>query len=425
MNCEEPAVPLAGGFLGRQRHVCAFFDTRDDGYRILLPFVKEGLERGEKAIQIVDPALRDDHLARLSDVGIDVEAAQAQGELEVLDWKDTYLRNGYFDRRAMSALVEDMLSRTRAEGFPRARIIGHMEWALHDGSDLPALVEYEARMNDVLPRYDDPVVCAYDRCAFAAGTAMDVFRAHPVVLLDGTLQQNPSFLPPSRLIPRLHTGILAVLRDRYLTALVAGARPEALEIAVEEALSEDVPVPSLYLEVIQAAQYEIGRLWQEKRLTVAQEHLATEISRSAIELLRPHLPAQQRNGKRAVVACVEGELHDLGARMVADFLEMAGFEVHYLGADVPSESLAQLVRERRPDLLAVSATERSRLAALCRTVAAVRAVPGDRIPIAAGGQVFLRKSRPGRRLGIDMHARDASGLIAVARRFFEQGSRRP
>jgi len=416
---------LAGGFLGRQRHVCAFFNTRDEGYRILLPFVKEGLERGEKAIQIVDPALRNDHLARLIDVGIDVGAAQAQGQLEVLDWRDTYLRNGSFDRRAMTSLVEDLLNRTRAEGFPRARVIGHMEWALYDGCDTRVLVEYESRMNDVLPRYDDPVVCAYDRCAFAAGTAMDLLRAHSVVLLDGALQQNPSFLPPARLIPRLHGGPLAVLRDRYVTALVAGARVEALEVVVEEALSEDVPVPSLYLEVIQAAQYEVGRLWQENRLTVAQEHLATEISRSAVEQLRPHLPSQRRNGKQAVVACVEGELHDLGARMVADFLEMAGFEVHYLGADVPSEGLARLVRERRPDLLALSATERSRLAALRRTVTAVRAIAGDRIPIAAGGQAFLRTSGAGRRLGIDLHARDASGLIAVVQRFFEQGSTRP
>src|SRR2546425_2800779 len=182
MNCEEPAVALAGGMLGRQRHVCAFFNTRDEEYRILLPFVKEGLERGEKAIHIVDPVLRSDHLARLRDAGIGVEAAQASGQLEVLDWKDTYLRNGSFDRRAMTALVEDMLSRTRAEGFPRARIVGHMEWALQDGCDVNAAVEYEARMNDVLPRYDNPGVCVYDRGRFDAGTAMDVLRAHPVML---------------------------------------------------------------------------------------------------------------------------------------------------------------------------------------------------------------------------------------------------
>jgi len=416
---------LAGGMLGRQRHVCAFFNTRDEEYRILLPFVKEGLERGEKAIHIVDPVLRGDHLARLRGVGIDVEGAQARRELEVLDWKDTYLRNGSFDRRAMTALVENLQGRTRDEGFPRARIVGHMEWALQDGCDLAALVEYESRANDLLPRYDDPVVCAYDRCAFAAGTAMDVLRAHPVVLLDGALQQNLSFLPPARLVPQLHKGPLALLRDRYLAALVAGARREALELGVEEALSEDLPAPSVYLEVIQAAQHEIGRLWQEKRLTVAQEHVATDISRWAVAQLQPHLPSQPSNGKRVVVACVEGELHDLGARMVADFLEMAGFDVNYLGANVPAESLAELVRERRPDLLALSATASPHVAALRRAIVAVRGVAGDRIPIAAGGQVFLRKRGLGRRLGVDIHAPDARGAIAAVQRFFGLESARP
>src|SRR5213594_4269255 len=150
---EENNQPMrfANATLGKHRHVCAFFHGAEEEYRILLPFVKEGLARGEKAIHIVDPALRDDHLARLRGVGIGVEAAQARRQLEVLDWKDTYLRTGSFDRRAMTALVEDMLNRTRAEGFPRARIVGHMEWALQDGCDTAALVEYEARMNDVLP----------------------------------------------------------------------------------------------------------------------------------------------------------------------------------------------------------------------------------------------------------------------------------
>src|SRR5207302_9044196 len=140
-------------------------------------------------------------------------------------------------------------------------------------------------------------------------------------------------------------------------ARVEPGRPrKSAQAGSEGATPQGVPAHSVYLEVIQAAQHEIGRLWQEKRLTVAQEHIATDISRWAVAQLQPHLPSQPSNGKRVVVACVEGELHDLGARMVADFLEMAGFDVNYLGANVPAESLAELVRERRPDLLALSAT---------------------------------------------------------------------
>ena len=420
MHYEQPAIQVAGGCLGRHRHVCAFFDTRDEEYRVLLPFIKEGLELGEKAIHIVDPVLRDEHLARLKGAGIGVEAAQARRQLEVLDWNETYLQAGSFDRRAMTALVEEMLGRTRAEGFPCARLVGHGDWALQDACDLRTVVEYESRINEVLPRYPDPAVCVYDRSRFGAGTTMDVLRAHPVVLMDGVLQENPSFLPPARLLPRLQMETVTLLRDRYLTAIVAGARREALEVAVEDALADDVPAARVYLDVVQAAQYEVGQLWHANRLSVAQEHLATEISRSVIGHLQPHLPLQRRNGKRVVVACIEGELHDLGARMVADFLEMAGFEVTYLGANVPSENLVALVRAKRPDLLALSVTRSSCVTALRRTVSAVRATGGDRISIAAGGQVFLRRPDLCRRLGIDIHARNARDLIAVTERFFDE-----
>jgi len=134
MDCEQPPASLAGGNLGPQPHVCAFFNSRDDEYRTLLPFVKEGLDRREKAIHIVDPVLRDEHLARLGGAGIAVDPALASRQLEVLDWNETYLRGGCFDRRGMTARVEDMLSRARTEGFPRVRIVGHMECACRMGA---------------------------------------------------------------------------------------------------------------------------------------------------------------------------------------------------------------------------------------------------------------------------------------------------
>jgi methanogenic corrinoid protein MtbC1 len=418
MNGVPDSVSLAGGILGAQRHVCGYFNSQDEARRVLLPFVKEGLERGEKVIQIVDPASYDDHLGSLNDAEIDVAAAQARGQLEVRDWRDTYLRGGAFDQRAMSALVESILRLARADGFPRARVIAHMEWALEDSGDMTTLVEYESRMNDVLHRYDAPVVCAYDRSRFGAGTAMDLIRAHPMVILDRTLRENPCFLPPARLIPRLRGSTLAVIRDRYVEALVVGARREALDIVVDEALWQEVPVSGLYLEVIQPAQYEIGRLWEEGRITVAHEHLATAISMSALAHLHPHLPSEPSNGKRAVVACVEGELHDLGALMVAHFLDTAGFEVLLLGANVPDRSLVEFVRERSPDLLALSATTNSSLTALGETIAQVRGAAGGGVAIAAGGQALSRRPGLARRLGADLHARNARDIAVAAERLF-------
>jgi hypothetical protein len=151
-------VHLAGASLSNSRHVCAFFHTPDEEYKLLMPFVKEGIEAGEKAFHIVDPALRADHFRRLEQDGIDTKTCQREGQLEVRNWEDAYLRGGHFDQDAMLALIEEVLQGGTAQGFPLTRLLAHMEWALEDRPGVHDIVEYETRLNFILPRYDDPVI---------------------------------------------------------------------------------------------------------------------------------------------------------------------------------------------------------------------------------------------------------------------------
>jgi MEDS: MEthanogen/methylotroph, DcmR Sensory domain len=154
----ERPIQFAGSVLGAQRHVCAFFHSPDEEYRVLLPFIKEGFERGEKAFHIVDPRLREEHLRRLASVGIDVEAAEKHGQFELRNWADAYLREGHFDQDRMLALIQEVLEGGRQQGFPLTRLVAHMEWALEDRPGVDDLVEYETRLNYILPRYPDPVI---------------------------------------------------------------------------------------------------------------------------------------------------------------------------------------------------------------------------------------------------------------------------
>src|SRR5205809_7211042 len=97
-------IRFAGSVLGTQRHVCAFFHNPDEEYRVLLPFIKEGFERGEKDFHIVDPKLREEHVERLASAGIDVAAVEQSGQFELRNWADAYLRDGHFDQSRMLAL---------------------------------------------------------------------------------------------------------------------------------------------------------------------------------------------------------------------------------------------------------------------------------------------------------------------------------
>ena len=158
MHENNRAIHLAGTTLDRYRHVCAFFHTRDEEYKILLPFIKEGIERHEKAFHIVDPALRHDHVHRLEEAGIDVTACESSGQLEVRRWEEAYLRQGQFDQHAMLALIQRVLDTGKTQQFPLTRLVANMEWALEDRPGVNDLVEYETRLNFILPEYADPVV---------------------------------------------------------------------------------------------------------------------------------------------------------------------------------------------------------------------------------------------------------------------------
>jgi hypothetical protein len=194
-------MQCAGGTLGRHRHVCAFFNSIDEEHRVLGSFVKDGLDRGEKATHIVDPEKRQEHLQRLAEAGINVLQAMATGRLEVLPWSDAYVRDHRFDQDAMLAEVETVIQSGAAAGYALTRLVGHhMDWALRDDSGVNNLVEYESRLNEVLSKYNDPVICTYDLSKFSASVLMDIMRTHPVVIIGGILQENPFYVPPERFL---------------------------------------------------------------------------------------------------------------------------------------------------------------------------------------------------------------------------------
>jgi hypothetical protein len=150
-------ITLAGATLDKHRHVCAFFHSPEE-YRVLMPFIAEGFQRGEKAFHIVGPHERDEHECRLREAEVDVDDARARGQLEVRLWEQAYLRDGRFDQNRMLALIEDVLQGGAKAGFPLTRLVAHMEWALEDRPGVDDLVEYETRLNYVLPKYKDPVI---------------------------------------------------------------------------------------------------------------------------------------------------------------------------------------------------------------------------------------------------------------------------
>ena len=196
-------VNLAGREIGCSCHACAFFHTDEQFYKVLLPFIREGFAAGDRAVHIVDPTKRDRHLQTLTDAGIDAERSQDTQQLDVRRWEEAYLREGHFDQDAMLALIQEVLEEGRRRGFPMTRLVANMEWALEDRPGVADLVEYESRLNYILPNYDDTVVCTYDLGKFSASAVMDILRTHPMVIVGEVMQENPFYTPPDVLLTEL------------------------------------------------------------------------------------------------------------------------------------------------------------------------------------------------------------------------------
>ena len=194
---------------GPNRHICAFFNGMDEHYRVLESFIKEGFDNGEKAFHLVDPERREDHLRRLAEAGIDVDAATASGQLEVHPWEDGPLHGEHFDQDTWVAGFEEVLQSGPASGYARTRYVAQMEWALVDMPGIEDMLEWETRVNYVVPKYQHPVMCSYDLSKFGASTVMYALRTHPLVIIGGLLQENPFYVDPDQL--------LAELRERRLS----------------------------------------------------------------------------------------------------------------------------------------------------------------------------------------------------------------
>src|SRR6266478_1148939 len=119
MTATAAPIPFAGSMLGDYRHVCAFFSSPQEEYDTLLPFVRDGLERGERAYHILPSQYREEHLEQMSSAGIDVATAQ-----------ETYLRGGRFNKDAVLALIQEVLKTGATLGFPLTRLFAHAETVL-------------------------------------------------------------------------------------------------------------------------------------------------------------------------------------------------------------------------------------------------------------------------------------------------------
>jgi methanogenic corrinoid protein MtbC1 len=202
------------------------------------------------------------------------------------------------------------------------------------------------------------------------------------------------------------------LAAKYLVAILEGDRREASRLILDAAQNGQ-DLPNLYLQVLQAAQEELGRMWLLGEINVAEEHFATATTRLVMARLNSNAACCPANGKTLIAAAVAGNQHDLGIQMVADLFEMDGWRVVQLGANVPAEDLAQAVEFYSADLVALSLSLVAQLPALQEAVSAIRAGQrGAVVKILVGGCGLRAIAALVESKGVDGFAADAKEGVA-------------
>ncbi len=185
---------------GPDNHLALIYESFDEQLASVVPFVRQGLERGERLLYVVDENTESELADAFRAAGIDVDGARESGALTFLSKEDSYGRFGQFDAERMIAyLAETVHEELAGDDFERVRITGEMTWALEeDVETLEALVEYESKVNEFYT--DRPVtgLCQYNRSKFDPELLYDIIRSHPHQVYDAGICHNFAYVPPEK-----------------------------------------------------------------------------------------------------------------------------------------------------------------------------------------------------------------------------------
>jgi len=220
---------------------------------------------------------------------------------------------------------------------------------------------------------------------------------------------------------------MSPLAREYLDLLLAGKRKEASKL-IHAAVKEGRGVAEIYRTVFERTLKEVGLLWMQNKVDVAMEHYFSASTQLIMSQLYPYITEASREKKDAVclTLAVCGEFHDIGARMVADFMEMDGWKTFFLGNNLCNEDIVKAAVDHKPDILALSATMFFNVESIARAIRSIRAVEGlSNLVILVGGRPFNQDPALWKKVDADGFALSADEAVKLANRLLKKRADSP
>ncbi|MBS3819439.1 MEDS domain-containing protein [bacterium] len=282
-------------------HLCCIYQTEEEHRKVFTPFLRQGLDQGEKVLYIVDVRTADKILNYLRDAGVEVKPYKDRGQLEILTSQDSYMKGGVFDPDAMIALLKKETKKALDEGYHALRVTGEMTWALRNLPGTERLIEYENKLNDFLPKSKCMAVCQYDRRRFQPEILLDVLRTHPMAVIGPKVYSNFYYIPPEKLLKQ---------------------KPEAAEI---NHWIKNLEIHSREVRELQERVKELRCLYGISKLVERRDTSLDEIFQETCRLI-------QRSWQYPEITCarisIDGNEYATANFKKTSWMQKAGIQVH-------------------------------------------------------------------------------------------------
>ena len=271
--------------LGVHDHLCLIYETQEEQFAAVIPYIKIGLERGEKCIYVVDDNTAAMVINGMKGAGMDVDTAVESGKLAIVSKQESYLKQGYFDPDWMISFLKRATDEAKAAGFAALRGTGEMTWNLGGDPGTERLMEYEAKLNYLIAENDMLALCQYNRNRFSPEIIKGVMSTHPLVIYGGVVCRNFYYVPPDDFLGEEQPAkeierLLANIKNREMVEEELQRYQERLEELVNELRERTKELERRNHELEQMNKVFVGR---ELRMAELKERIRELENRD-----RPH-----------------------------------------------------------------------------------------------------------------------------------------
>jgi signal transduction histidine kinase len=398
--------------LGPRDHFCSIYESPEEHYAVAIPFIRIGLDRGEKCIYIADDGMVGDVRQAMQSERIDVDAAIASGALILSTKEQAYLEHGSFHPDWMFTFWKEATQLALSEGFSALRATGETEWVLRGGRGLERWMEYESRLTHTLSENECSALCQYNRRLFPPELILDVIRTHPTVVYRGTVCRNLYYVPPDEFLGDNQTALEV---DRLLTNVRERER-------IENALREQLKERKQTEEALRTAQAELAHVMRVTTMGELVASIAHEVNQplaaivanghACVRLLSGDVPNLEKSREVIQRMIGEGMRASEVIKRIRDLLHKNSPEKAPLNIN---ETIQQVIALVDNDVLS------SRIELKVELAAHLPPVVGDRVQLQQvilnlilNGRDAISATKTGRRELIITSRNSESGEVVVA-----------